>query len=77
MRHVPPSALAQRTGMKAMLTAAANAKPGAQPTGVTLTNEPDAAVAVAFGREGTVYVNPYSGEVLGEGASRARAIFQT
>jgi uncharacterized iron-regulated membrane protein len=77
VRRVQPSDSSKRVGASTMLSAAAAAKPNVPPTGLTLTNQPEASVAITFGREGTVYVNPYSGEVLGEGASRARAVFQT
>ncbi|HKY10143.1 MAG TPA: PepSY domain-containing protein, partial [Candidatus Binatia bacterium] len=39
--------------------------PEGRPTGVVLHNEPNASVAVSFGRDGAVYVNPYTGSVLG------------
>ncbi len=42
--------------------------PDARPTGVVLRNQPTASVAVGFGREGAVYVNPYNGAVLGRGS---------
>ena len=35
---------------------------------MVLRNEPTASVAVGFGREGAIYVNPYSGAVLGQGS---------
>ncbi len=71
-----PASPDARASVRTMLAAAARAKSDARPTGVTLTNHPEVAAAVAFGREGTVYVNPYTGEVTGEGALRARLIFQ-
>lgn len=41
------------------------AKPDAKPTGLTLKADPNASVSFALGREGTLYMNPYSGEILG------------
>jgi uncharacterized iron-regulated membrane protein len=72
-----PKADAQRVGVGTLLAVAVAHKPGAPPTGVTLESTPTAAAAVAFGREGTVYVNPYTSEILGESSSWARAVFQT
>jgi uncharacterized iron-regulated membrane protein len=52
-------------------------KPEAKPSGVTLTNEPNAAWQVPAGREGTFYVNPYTGAITGEGAKGVRGFFRT
>ena len=65
-----------RVRIDTMVAAAARYKPDALPTGLTLESGADRAAAIAFGRDGTVYVDPYTGKVLGEGASRARATFQ-
>ncbi|HEY9284352.1 MAG TPA: PepSY-associated TM helix domain-containing protein, partial [Pyrinomonadaceae bacterium] len=32
---------------------------------------------VGYGRDGAIFLNPYTGEVLGEGSRRTRAFFQT
>lgn len=52
-------------------------KPEVKPSGVTLPNEPNAAWQVAAGREGTFYVNPYTGVITGEGAKGVRGFFRT
>lgn len=52
-------------------------KPDAKPSGVTLMNEPNAAWQVAAGRDGTFYVNPYTGVITGEGAKGVRGFFRT
>jgi len=64
----PPSAGAQRLSLDEIVAKAQAQNPKAPPTGVALRNEPTASVAVAFGRDGALYVNPYTGEVLGEGS---------
>ena len=64
----PPGGGAQRMSLDELVTKARAQNPEARPTGVVLRNEPTASVAVAFGREGATYVNPYTGAVLGSGS---------
>jgi uncharacterized iron-regulated membrane protein len=47
-----------------------------QPSNVIIRSDRFAPVAVAFGRERTVFVNPYTGAVMGEGAKRVRHFFE-
>jgi uncharacterized iron-regulated membrane protein len=47
----------------------------ALPVTMTLWADSDHAAEASFGRERTVFVNPYSGEVLGEGSKKTRAFF--
>lgn len=47
----------------------------AKPTNVIVRSDPSAPVTVAFGREQTLFVNPYSGAVLGAGATGLRDFF--
>jgi uncharacterized iron-regulated membrane protein/flavodoxin len=42
--------------------------PGVQVTGVVLRKDSTASVAVGFGPDGTTYVSPYTGAVLGKGS---------
>ncbi len=48
----------------------------AAPSSLTVRADAEAPVSFGFGREGTVFVNPYTGEVLGEGSKGTRAFFQ-
>lgn len=52
------------------------ASPEAKASNVIVRSDPRAPVTVAFGREKTLFVNPYTGAVLGEGAGRVRAFFE-
>lgn len=52
------------------------AKPNAKPSAITFVNDKTAAVTVALGREGQVFVNPYTGAITGEGASGWRSFFR-
>lgn len=52
------------------------ASPEAAPQSITVKREATAAVSASLGRGETLYVNPYTGAVLGTGAPRATAFFQ-
>ena len=43
----------------------------------TLDMKPEAPAEASFGRERTVFLNVYTGEVLGEGSHQVRAFFRT
>ena len=45
------------------------------PSTLTVYRAPDQPIAVAFGRERTVFADPYTGEVLGEASKGTRAFF--
>lgn len=72
-----PAAAAARTPLKlSRVVAAAQATAGdAKPTNVIVRSDPAAPVTVAFGREKTLFVNPYTGALLGEGATGLRGFF--
>lgn len=71
----PQSPGAERLNVEELVERVRQSVPGT-PTTVTWRAEPDAPVEVAFGRERTVFVNAYTGEVLGEGSKRMRAFFR-
>jgi uncharacterized iron-regulated membrane protein len=72
--HNQPQTGQAKLAPEALFAAAAQAKGGA-PTALILRSSPDEPVAAEFGREGTLYINPYSGQVLGEGSRGVRAFF--
>jgi uncharacterized iron-regulated membrane protein len=74
-RSAPPAG-ASRLPVEDLLARAAAARPDAKPTGITLQADPAAPAQVALGRGRSVYLNPYSGQVLGEGAPKARKFFR-
>lgn len=49
------------------------ARPDAKPTAMAMTSEENANWAFNLGREGLVYVDPYTGEIAGEGNKQVRA----
>ena len=77
MRYVAQTEGAQKLPVREILTKVVAAKPNAKPSAIALPNEPHAAWQVSLGREGQVFVNPYTGEITGEGASGVRAFFRT
>jgi uncharacterized iron-regulated membrane protein/flavodoxin len=68
VREVVPPAGPTRLSLDEIFAQVRAHNPEGRPTGVVLRNEPTASVAVGFGRDGAVYVNPYSGVVLGNGS---------
>jgi uncharacterized iron-regulated membrane protein len=65
-----------RLGVGALLSKTSEARPDVKPSGLTLQSDPTAAATVALGRDGVLYLNPYTGEILGQGARRTRAFFR-
>ena len=59
-----------------LVTRARAAVPEGRLSGVMLRADPTATVMVNFGREQTVFVDPYTGAVLGEGAKTLRDFFR-
>ena len=75
VRYVAPQAA--RLGPQQLLTAVKDAKPDASVQSVTLARDPTMAATVNLGRDGNLYVNPYTGTVLGAGSARTNAFFQS
>src|SRR5829696_7856711 len=75
-RSAPPSPETRRLPIETLIAKAVEAR-GANATAVTLKSDPSAPAEVAFGREASaLFVNPYSGQVLGEGSQRVRSFFR-
>jgi uncharacterized iron-regulated membrane protein len=77
MQVAPPAPNAPHLPLAALVRAAQEAKPGSRPMSVLVSSDPTQVVQVAFGRDGTLYVNPYTGEVHEPSATRWRAFLQT
>jgi uncharacterized iron-regulated membrane protein len=71
-----PTPGARRLGVEALLGRAREARPGAAPTAFTLLSDPREAAVVAYGRDDVLYLDPFSGSVLGPGSKTARAVFR-
>jgi uncharacterized iron-regulated membrane protein len=60
-----------------ILAAVRDARPGAEPQSITWDADPEVAVSVGLGRDGSVYVDPYTGVVLGSPSPAATQFFQS
>lgn len=76
-KTAPPSAEARHLPIATLIENARNSR-GATPASITLRSDPSAPAELGFGRETTpLFVNPYTGRVLGEGSARVRSFFRT
>jgi uncharacterized iron-regulated membrane protein len=67
---------AHRLSLETLLEKAHEVQPAA-PMSVAWKSDPSAPVEVALTRNQSLLLNPYTGEVLGEGAARTRAFFHS
>lgn len=67
---------ARKLGTEELFAALQAAQPGPSATGMVISYDPTQAVAFQFGKDKTVFLNPYTGEILGEGAKGTRGFFQ-
>jgi uncharacterized iron-regulated membrane protein len=77
MRFVTPPENARKLSVQEILAKVSESKPKAKPSAIALPNKPGAAWQVSLGRDGQVFVNPYTGEITGEGATGWRGFFRT
>jgi len=68
----PPEPGMERMDLDALLLAVGQAEPDLEPTSITLRPDPTEAYVVSFGRAKTVFADPYTGEVRGEGNTAVR-----
>jgi len=71
-RVAPPASGAARLPVEALLGRVREER-SALPSTFTLRSDP---AALGFGRESIVYINPYTAEILGEGAKGIRTFFR-
>ena len=74
-RSAPPATQTQHLPVETLITKARDNR-GANPTSVTLKSDPLAPAEIGFGREATLFVNPYTGAILGEGSAKVRSFFR-
>jgi uncharacterized iron-regulated membrane protein len=72
---LPPEG-ASRLPVTALLSKACEAGQGELPTSITVRSDPAAPASINLGRETTLYVSPYTGEILGEGNQAVRRFFR-
>ena len=61
----PPAPEAKRLALDDLVARVRDANPEGRPAAITVKSDPAASVIVNLGRENTVFVNPYTGELLG------------
>lgn len=71
-----PAQNAERISAFEIIEKARQAKPDAKPSAIIFQNEKSSAATVALGRDGQIFVNPYTGEITGEGARGWRGAFR-
>ncbi len=76
LRRVVPPTVGKPLSFDLLLNKARAAASDSQPTGLLIHSEPDASLLVNFGREDVLYINPYTGEVLGHGSKMRRLMQQ-
>jgi len=64
-RWVTPGPEAKRLSLDELVAKAREGNPDARPAVITVKSDPTASVIVNLGRENTVFINPYTGELLG------------
>jgi uncharacterized iron-regulated membrane protein len=76
-RVVDVPAGAVRLDLDTLLARVRAAAPQAQPASITLDSDPTASASVALGTQGPLFVDPYTGQILGTGSARARAFYRS
>lgn len=71
-----PAEGAPRLALGQLLAKAQESQGGAAPTSATWKADPRVPTLVSFGRDTTIAMNPYTGEVLPDGAKGTRAFFR-
>ena len=75
-RSAPPTAAARHLPVDTIIGKAREAR-NANPTSITVKSDTSAPAEIGFGREATLFVNPYTGAILGEGSQKTRGFFRT
>ena len=75
-RAGPSSSETIRLPVETLLAKLGEAQPGAAPSTITLRSDPTMPAAIGFTGAPPVFMNPYTGEVWGEGSQKARDFFQ-
>lgn len=77
MSYVSPiSNDAKRLPISEIIERVKSAKPDKKPSNISIKKDQNEAAIVSFGREGSVFVNQYNGEITGEGATGWRSFFR-
>src|SRR5215216_7136703 len=75
-RTAPPSPEAAHMPIEMLLAGVRQAQPDATPATLTLRADPTAPAVIGLAGGRAIFVNPYTGEVLGEGSKRVCDFFR-
>ena len=75
-RMAPPTLDASRPSLDEILQRVRTAQPDARPTSITVTSDPTSAIALALGRDSTIYADPSTGNVRTSPAPRTRSFLR-
>ncbi|MBC8097425.1 MAG: PepSY domain-containing protein, partial [Akkermansiaceae bacterium] len=73
VRQLPaPSPETQHLSLDDLLARVREAQPGQRPSAAVIQNDPGSTVLFSFGRTNSIYVNPFTGEILKPASQRSR-----
>jgi uncharacterized iron-regulated membrane protein len=72
----PPASDAPRPSLDSIVANVRKTVPTGAPSGITVSADPTAATMVSFGREQTVFIDPYTGAVRGKEGMATRDFFR-
>lgn len=67
---------APKLGVEEMMAALKAHDPARTPTSIIVESDPGAPASAQYGKDKTLFLDPYSGKILGEGAKGIRGFFQ-
>jgi uncharacterized iron-regulated membrane protein len=67
---------ASKLGVEEVMAALKAADPAKVPTSIVIESDTAAPVSAQYGKEKTIFLDPYTGKILGEGAKKTRGFFQ-
>lgn len=76
-RYVAADASKPRLGPSEVLAKVIESRAGTKPASIALNNEHGGTWQVSLGREGTIFADPYTGEITGEGNKSVRNAMST
>jgi uncharacterized iron-regulated membrane protein len=76
LRLLPPEG-APRLPLTTLLSKVLESGEGELPVSIAVRSDPEAPVSISLGRGRSLFVNPYTGDSLGEGNQRVRKFFRT
>jgi uncharacterized iron-regulated membrane protein len=77
LRVNPPVPGAPQLSIDGLIAGLRAAEQEAMPSGLARRSDPAAPAAINLGRERTVFLDPYTGAILGEGSKQARGFFRS